>query len=75
MAERFGFHLPTRSELMKRLALAAVILTVAIACKPKDENAAMDTAAPAMAPAPATTDTAMHDTTMMHDTTDTSQAH
>ncbi len=60
---------------MKRLALAAVILTVAVACKAKDENAAMDTsAAPAMAPAPAA-DTAMHDTTMMmHDTTDTSKA-
>lgn len=50
---------------MKRLALVAAVL-FAVACTAKDDAATMDTAAPAMAPAPATIDTAM---TMPMDTT------
>ena len=52
---------------MKRLALVAAVLAVA-ACTTKKEEPATDTAAPAMAPAPATTDTGMKmDTTMKTD--------
>lgn len=44
---------------MKRLAVVAAVLTLA-ACKAKTQNTAADTAAaPAMAPAPAATDTGM----------------
>ena len=53
---------------MKRLALVAAVLAVA-ACTTKKDEPATDTAAPAMAPAPATTDTGMKmDTTMKTDT-------
>ena len=47
---------------MKRLALVAAVLTLA-ACTAKKDEAATDTAAPAMAPAPAVTDTAAAVTT------------
>lgn len=55
---------------MKRLALVAAILAVTACTAKKDDTAATDTAAPAMAPAPAATDTGMKmaDTTMMKDT-------
>lgn len=55
---------------MKRLALVAAILAVT-ACTAKKDEAAVDTAAPAMAPAPAAMDTGMKmaDTTMNHDST------
>lgn len=60
---------------MKRLALVAAILAVT-ACTAKKDEAAVDTAAPAMAPAPAAmdtgmkmADTTMKDTAMMMDTT------
>lgn len=43
---------------MKRLALVAAILAVT-ACTAKKDEAAVDTAAPAMAPAPAAMDTGM----------------
>ncbi len=43
---------------MKRLALVAAVLFVT-ACTAKDDAATTDTAAPAMAPAPATMDTGM----------------
>ena len=43
---------------MKRLALVVAVLAVA-ACSTEKNEPATDTAAPAMAPAPATTDTAM----------------
>jgi uncharacterized lipoprotein YajG len=49
---------------MKRLALVAAVLVLA-ACSKKDESATADTAAPAMAPAPAAVDTTMK----MSDTT------
>jgi hypothetical protein len=51
---------------MKRLALVAAILAVTACTAKKDEAAATDTAAPAMAPAPAAVDTGMKmaDTTM-----------
>ena len=58
---------------MKRLALVAAVLVLA-ACSKKDDTATADTAAPAMAPAPAAMDTGMKmtktDTTagMMKDT-------
>ncbi|MBA2688399.1 MAG: hypothetical protein H0U64_09895 [Gemmatimonadaceae bacterium] len=59
---------------MKRLALVAAILAVT-ACTAKKDEAAVDTAAPAMAPAPAAmdtgmkmADTTMKDTMMMKDT-------
>ena len=42
---------------MKRLALVAVVLVLA-ACTAKKDDAATDTSAPAMAPAPAVIDTA-----------------
>lgn len=42
---------------MKRLALVAAVLVIA-ACTTQKDEPATDTAAPAMAPAPATTDTA-----------------
>ena len=41
---------------MKRLALVAAVLVLA-ACAKKDDAAAIDTSAPAMAPAPAAMDT------------------
>ena len=58
---------------MKRLALVAAVIAVA-ACTTKKDEPATDTAAPAMAPAPAatTTDTGMKagmDTSMKHDST------
>lgn len=53
---------------MKRLALVAAVL-FAVACTAKDDAATTDTAAPAMAPAPATMDTGMRMDTMMTDTT------
>lgn len=43
---------------MKRIALVAAIFAVA-ACSKADETPAMDTTTPAMAPAPAMTDTGM----------------
>lgn len=43
---------------MKRLALVAAVLVLA-ACTAKKDDAAIDTSAPAMAPAPAAIDTAM----------------
>lgn len=50
---------------MKRLALVAAVL-FAVACTANDDAATIDTAAPAMAPAPATMDTGMiMDTTPM----------
>jgi len=52
---------------MKRLALVAAVL-FAVACTAKDD-ATTDTAAPAMAPAPATIDTGMRMDTMATDTT------
>lgn len=57
---------------MKRLALAAIVLSIA-ACSPADDAATIDTsmsAAPAAAPAPAPMmDSVAVDTTMMVDTT------
>ena len=56
---------------MKRLALAAAVLFAVAACS-KSDNAATDTATPAMAPAPAAApaDTGMkRDTSMKMDTT------
>ena len=48
---------------MKRLALVAVVLVLA-ACTAKKDDAATDTSAPAMAPAPAAVDTGVRmDTT------------
>jgi protein involved in sex pheromone biosynthesis len=47
---------------MKRLALVAVVLVLA-ACTAKKDDAATDTSAPAMAPAPAAIDTGIVDTT------------
>lgn len=57
---------------MKRLALAAAVLTLAACTAKNEEPAAGDTAAPAMAPAPADTgmmrmDTTMRDSAMMKD--------
>jgi uncharacterized lipoprotein YajG len=43
---------------MKRLALVAAVLALA-ACTAKKDEAAVDTSAPAMAPAPAAMDTSM----------------
>ena len=43
---------------MKRLALVAAVLALA-ACTAKKDEAAVDTSAPAMAPAPAAMDTGM----------------
>ncbi len=49
---------------MKRLALFAVVLVLAACTAKKDDAAAIDTSAPAMAPAPAMMDTGMRmDTT------------
>ncbi|MGK2935636.1 MAG: hypothetical protein ACSLFE_10395 [Gemmatimonadaceae bacterium] len=53
---------------MKRLALVAAVL-FAVACTAKDDAATTDTAAPAMAPMPATMDTGMMMDTMATDTT------
>ncbi|HUR91951.1 MAG TPA: hypothetical protein VMY38_04695 [Gemmatimonadaceae bacterium] len=53
---------------MKRLALVAAVL-FAVACTAKDDAATTDTAAPAMAPAPAAMDTGMRMDTMATDTT------
>jgi len=58
---------------MKGLAIVAAVLMLA-ACKAKEANTvpADSTAAPAMAPAPASTDTGMamtHDSTAAKDTT------
>ena len=47
---------------MKRLALVAVVLVLA-ACTAKKDDAAIDTSAPAMAPAPAVVDTMTATTT------------
>lgn len=47
---------------MKRLALVAAVLVLA-ACTAKKDDAAIDTSAPAMAPAPAAVDTGFADTT------------
>jgi hypothetical protein len=61
---------------MKRLALVGAVLAVA-ACTTREKTEVRDTAAPAMAPAPATTtdtgmkmgtDTGMRRDTMMRDT-------
>lgn len=53
---------------MKRIALVAAVLFTA-ACGAKEEaTPIVDSAAPAMAPAPAV-DTVMMDTTMRHDST------
>jgi hypothetical protein len=62
---------------MKRFALATAILFTA-ACGAKEETPAMDTAAPAMAPAPAVDSAAAMaapmDTSMKHDSaTDTTK--
>jgi hypothetical protein len=56
---------------MKRLALAAVVLSI-VACSSQDETPAVDTgmAAPAAAPAPAVTDSAA----MVPATTDSAAA-
>ena len=43
---------------MKRLALVAAVLALA-ACTAKKDDTAVDTSAPAMAPAPAAMDTSM----------------
>lgn len=49
---------------MKRLALVAAVLALAACTAKKDDAAAVDTSAPAMAPAPAAMDTGMRmDTT------------
>jgi hypothetical protein len=48
---------------MKRLAVVAALLTVA-ACQAREEGAMSDTAAPAMAPAPADTGMGMGGDTM-----------
>jgi hypothetical protein len=53
---------------MKRLALVAAVL-FAVGCTANDDAATTDTAAPAMAPAPATMDTGMVMDTMATDTT------
>ena len=55
---------------MKRLAFVVAVLALT-ACKAKNEGATTDTAAPAMAPAPATTDTAAATTPITTDTTKT----
>ncbi len=56
---------------MKRLALVAAVLALA-ACTAKKDDAAVDTSAPAMAPAPAAMDTGMKmDTTASTTTTTT----
>ena len=44
---------------MKRLALVAAVLVLAACTAKKDDAAAVDTSAPAMAPAPAPMDTSM----------------
>ena len=44
---------------MKRLALVAAVLAITACTAKKDDAAATDTAAPAMAPAPAATDTGL----------------
>lgn len=49
---------------MKRLALVAAVL-FAVGCTANDDAATIDTAAPAMAPVPATLDTGMMDTMPM----------
>jgi len=64
---------------MKRLAFVAAVLAVTVTACSKSEEAAKDTATPAMAPAPtpATADTGMKmDTAMKMDTSkmDTSKA-
>lgn len=48
---------------MKRLALVAAVLVLAACTAKKDDAAAIDTSAPAMAPAPAAMDTGFIDTT------------
>lgn len=53
---------------MKRLALVAAVL-FAVGCTANDDAATIDTAAPAMAPAPATMDTGMRMDTLATDTT------
>lgn len=50
---------PLRRLYMKRIALVAAILAVTACTAKKDDAAVTDTAAPAMAPAPAATDTGM----------------
>jgi len=56
---------------MKRLALVAAVLALA-ACTAKKDEAAVDTSAPAMAPAPAAMDTSMKmDTTAAASSTTT----
>ncbi|HXG69034.1 MAG TPA: hypothetical protein VNJ04_00290 [Gemmatimonadaceae bacterium] len=44
---------------MKRLALVAAVLVLAACSAKKDDTIAVDTSAPAMAPAPAPMDTGM----------------
>lgn len=57
---------------MKRLALAASIFFIA-ACAPKEEAPAADSAAPAVAPAPAAVDTSMAGMTHDSAATDTTK--
>ena len=54
---------------MKRLALVAAVLVLAACTAKKDDAAAVDTSAPAMAPAPAAMDSGMKmmDSAMMRD--------
>lgn len=51
---------------MKRLALVVAVLAIT-ACTAKKDEAAVDTAAPAMAPAPAAMDTSMKMDSAMKD--------
>jgi hypothetical protein len=53
---------------MKRLAIVAAVLMLA-ACKAKDANTVPSDSTAAMAPAPADTGMAMHDSSAMRDTT------
>lgn len=53
---------------MKRIALVAAVLFTA-ACGNREEAPVVDSAAPAMAPAPADTAAMPMDTMMKHDTT------
>jgi hypothetical protein len=58
---------------MKRLMLVASLVVLAAACAREETQTTVDSAAPAMAPAPAVTDTtapaAAMDSTMKHDST------
>ena len=55
---------------MKRLMLVASLVVLAAACAREETQTTVDSAAPAMAPAPAVTDTTpAMDSTMKHDST------